>query len=211
MRALSCHVRIAGLTAALALYLSAAMPAAASKPPLVLSPAFTENEGDVTVAPAKGTSVCTVHFTDVTDARRDKLTVGVVYNRSVQSPDDTQAWMRSILGGLARRGVTPEFDTPAAADGSAAEATPAPAAPTAKFSLQMVWLTGAAIDLSANTVVTIDATGADGHSLQKTYRGAVARMNWASGSNEMQVAINKAFSDALNKMAPDLAKLCPSS
>lgn len=187
--------RIAAIAAACAI--AAAMPAAATNQPLVLSPNFSETPGDVLSPVAKGTATCAVAFTALSDDRRDPSTVGVVGNRAVQSPQDRQAWMRSILGGLTARGVTPGFDADAPA-----------AAPTAKASLQMVWLSGVAVDFSANVIVAVDATGTDGHTLQKTYRGHVARLNWASGSDEMQVAINKAFSDVLNRMAPDLQALC---
>ena len=54
----------------------------------------------------------------------------------------------------------------------------------------------------------IDATGADGHIMHQTYRGRAANTNWMNGSSEMQNVINNAFSDSLNKMAPDLQALC---
>ncbi len=188
-----------GIAAAGAICLAAALPAAASKPPVVLSQTFSEDESAVTVAPAKGAPVCTVNFTEVTDARRDKTTAGVVYDRSVQSPQDTQAWMRSILGGLSRRGITPQFDVSSAG----------PALPAAKFSLQTVWLSGVGDSLSANVIMAVDAAGPGGQTLSQTYRGRVSKMNWASGAGEMEKALDDAFSDALNRMAPDLSKLCP--
>ncbi len=190
------RLTFAAVTLAGSAWLCAA-PAMAVTPALVLSPNFSETPGAVVGAAAKGAPTCTVAFTALSDDRRDPTTVGVVGNRAVQSPQDTQAWMKSVLGGLTVRGVTPSFEADAAG------------APTAKFSLQMVWLTGVAVDFSANVVVAVETTGADGKTSQKTYRGKVARLNWASGSDEMQVAIDKAFSDVLNKMAPDLKQLCP--
>lgn len=172
----------------------------AGTPVVVLTPAFTEKTSDVLVPAAKDPSACTVTVAALSDERRDPKTVGIVVDRAVQSPDDTQAWMRAIVGGLAARGVTPQFDTPAQPAGSAA--------PVARFGLKTVWLTPVNTDFSSDVIMSVDATAPDGRVLKKTYRGQVTVLNWNSGVSEMQTAITRAFSDALNKMAPDLKAIC---
>ncbi len=72
----------------------------------------------------------------------------------------------------------------------------------------MVWLRLIATNFSANVVLTIEATAADGRTLHQSYRGETVKINWANGSSEMEDSIDRAFADALNKMAPDLRQLC---
>lgn len=174
--------------------------AAAGTPTPVLMPPFAEKPADI-VAPAAA-GACSIRFTALTDERHDLKTIGIAANRPVLSPDDTQAWLKGILGGLPARGITPVFDAPADA-GAAADTTPA-----VKLKLKLVWLTPVAIDFSANVVMSIDASTTDGRTLTKSYRGQIAAMNMANGTGEMTSAINRAFGDALNKMAPDLQGLC---
>ncbi len=194
------HVRGTAVTVAACLFI--AVPAMANQV-VVLSPTFTEDSIDTPTA--KGAPACTVNFT-ASDDRRDHDMAGVVGRVAVHSPTDSQAWMRAILGGLARRGVTPQFDS-AAPDATA----PSAGAPAATFSLQMAWISPSGDTLSANVVVAVDATGADGHTLHQTYRGRKTKMNWASGASEMQSVMDQAFSDVLTKMTPDLQTLCPAA
>ncbi len=190
----------AGLGAlACAAGLGLAAPAMAAPQPLVLAPTFTDVDVEDDDTPAKTPLACKVTFTGLADARRDPVSVGTLGNRAIRSPADTQAWMRAVLGGLPRRGVAPQFVAPDA---------PAPDGPAAKFTLRMVWVDYVAVDLSANVVVSVDATADNGRTLHQTYRGRVARMNWASTTSEIQSAVNTAFADVLDKMAPDLKSLC---
>src|SRR4051812_7579749 len=82
--------------------LGAAFPATA-KAPLVLASTFVEGQGNVVTTASKDAPACVVTFTALNDERRDPTVVGIFNNRAVQSPPDTQAWLRSIVGGLSRR------------------------------------------------------------------------------------------------------------
>jgi hypothetical protein len=165
--------------------------------PVVLSPDFDEGSSEIVSSVAKDAPACTVEFTTLTDERHDQKTIGVV-GRPIRSPADTQAWMRSILGGLAKRGIDPRFDATASAED----------APAAKVGLKVVWIAPVAVNFSANVIVSVDAAATNGKTLQKTYRGQVTTTNWNNGAGEIDKAIDKAFSDALNKIAPDLRELC---
>ncbi len=211
------------VAAAGAACLCAAMPVVA-RTPAVLTATFHEDAGNPVALAPKGAAACTVVFTALSDDRRDPTIAGIADGRAVQSPEDTQAWMRAVIGGLARRGIIPVFDTSAAsvviapepvvsdvampaAIGSDAAGNARPV--TAKFGLQMVWIRPIIESVSANVAVTIDASGADGRIVHQTYRGQSVNINWVGGAYELQDAIDEAFADALNKMSPDLRQLCP--
>lgn len=181
--------------------LSIAPPAGASQQPVVLTPTFADNTGDTEDAPAKTAPACSVTFTSLADGRREALLVGAVGDRAVQSPQDVQAWMRAILTGLPRRGINPQYAAASAAGGPAS-------GPTAQFTLRMVWIDASEMDISANVIVAIDATGQNGRALHKVYRGRITKINWAGTSSEIQKDISDAFADSLDKIAPDLKPLC---
>lgn len=172
----------------------------AGTPFYVLTPTVTEKPEDITTTAAKDAPACSVNVAALNDLRRDPKTVGIVAGfKPVRSPDDTQGWMRAIVGSLSARGVAPTFDTPP--DGSAA-------APTVTDGLKSVWIEPVNTTFSSDVIMTIDATTADGRTLNKAYRGHVTVVNWNNGASEIQTAITRAFSDALNKIAPDLMALC---
>lgn len=184
--------------AAGAFLLSATATFAAAPEFIPLKAEFKEKSSDIVAPAAKDVPACAVTVAAVADLRRDTRTVGVVEPISVQSPDDTQAWMRAIASGLAARGVTPQFDAP----------VPSAAAPVVKLGLKSVWITPVNTAFSSDVVMSVDAVAADGRTLKKSYRGQITVINWAGGAGEVQNAITRAFSDALNKMAPDLKALC---
>lgn len=171
----------------------------AGTPFYLLTPTVTEKPEDITTTAAKDASACNVNVAGLNDLRRDPKTIGIVGFKPVRSPDDMQGWMRAIVGALPARGVTPTFDTPS--DGSAA-------APTVTVGLKSVWIEPVNTTFSSDVIMTVDATTADGRTLNKAYRGQMTVVNWNNGGSEVQTAITRAFSDALNKIAPDLKALC---
>lgn len=177
-----------------------ASASAAGTPLYVLTPTLTEKPADITTTDAKDAPACSVNVTGLNDLRRDPKTVGIVAGaRAVRSPDDMQGWMRAIVGGLSARGVTPTFDTPP--DSGAAT-------PVVTVGLKSVWIDPVNTTFSSDVVMTVDATTGDGRTLKKAYRGQITVLNWNNGAGEVQTAITRAFSDALNKIAPDLKALC---
>ncbi|MGZ8284510.1 MAG: hypothetical protein ACXW27_16430 [Allosphingosinicella sp.] len=153
-------------------------------------------------APTPGTKgkapACTVNFAEIVDERRSPELVGVIERRAVRAPADVQAWMRAVLGGLAARGVTAQFG-----------AAGAPGTRSARFILQTAWIQSTVVTYSASVVVRLQAEGAAGSAIDRSYRGRVARTAyWSGGTGTLQSAVDGAFADALDSMAVDLKTLC---
>ena len=135
----------------------------------------------------------------MTDNRRSPELAGVIWKRAVVAPADAKAWLRAVIGGLTARGVIAQFDAPATVN--------------AQFSLQTAWITDSADNFNANVVLHLRAQvqGSE-RSIDQTYRGrAVRTAYWSGGVDTMQSAVDGAFADALNRMAPDLKVLCEKS
>lgn len=172
-------------------------PASAAPKPAQLTPTFKDR--DVARADARGIpSGCAIHFAEIVDERRSPEMIGVIERRAVRAPADVQAWMRAVLGGLKARGVDARFDSAAG-----------PGLPSARFTLQTAWIQSTVVTYSASIVVRLQAQGAAGSAIDKSYRGRVARTAyWSGGTDTLQSAVDGAFADALNAMAADLKAMC---
>jgi hypothetical protein len=174
--------------------LAAASPAAAKRAPAQLTATFKDPQ--VLEGPAPAPS-CMVNFIELVDERRSPRLVGVIGQRAVLAPADTQKWMRAVLSGLANRGVAARFGE-----------NPQGGSPTARFRLQTAWIDSKVETYSANVVVKIEAQGAT--RIEQSYRGRVSRTSyWSGGSDTMQRAVDGAFASALDAMSADLKRLCP--
>lgn len=177
--------------------LAAASPAFAAPQPAQLTATFKDRDGPKGETEAKAPA-CTVNFAEIVDERRSPELVGVIERRAVRAPADVQAWMRAVLGGLAARGVNAKF-----------EAAAAPGTPSARFTLQTAWIQSTVVTYSASVVVRLQAEGAAGGAIDKSYRGRVARTAyWSGGTGTLQSAVDGAFADALDAMAVDLKAVC---
>jgi hypothetical protein len=176
---------------------AATSPALAAPQPAQLTATFKDR--DASRADARGVPFgCTISFAEIVDERSSPALVGVIERRAVRAPTDVQAWMRAVLGGLAARGVTARFD-----------AAPAPGIPSARFTLQTAWIQSTVVTYSASVVVRLQAQGAAGSAIDRSYRGRVARTAyWSGGTGTLQSAVDGAFADALDKMAVDLKAMC---
>ena len=173
-------------------------PASAQRTPAQLTPTFKDR--DRPDGGQKTDSTCSVGFAEIVDERRSPELVGVIGKRSVLAPADSQSWMRAVLRGLNARGVKALFD-----------AAGRPGGPTARFVLKTAWVAESVDTYSAVVVVTVQAQGADGRAVDRTYRGRVARTAyWSGGVDTMQSAVDGAFADALDAIAADLKPLCQS-
>lgn len=172
---------------------AALSPALAAPKPAQLTATFKDRD-----APNGKPSGCTVNFAEIVDERRSPEMVGVIERRAVRAPADVQAWMRAVLGGLPARGVDVRFDAAAA-----------PGTTPARFTLQTAWIQSTVVTYSASVVVRLQAEGAAGGAIDKSYRGRVARTAyWSGGTGTLQSAVDGAFADALDAMAVDLKAVC---
>jgi len=176
---------------ALAVVTLAASAASAAPKPAQLTATFDERD-----PPKEKASGCRVNF-EIVDGRRSPDLVGVIDRRAIRAPADVQAWMRAVLGGLAARGVDVQF------------AAAAPGTKSARFTLQTAWIQSTVSTYSASVVVRLQAEGAAGAAVDRSYRGRVARTAyWSGGTGTLQSAVDGAFADALDEMAVDLKTLC---
>jgi hypothetical protein len=142
---------------------------------------------------------CAVQFAELGDQRHSPELAGVISGRQVVAPQDVQAWLQAVLGGLVVRGLTPRFG---AAGGDTT-------LPTARLDLKLAWVSELPMTFSGNVVVHLTARSPSGEVIDKDYRGRATRTaGWSMGVDTMQSAIDGAFADALDAIAPDLTKLC---
>lgn len=164
---------------------------------MVASSTFVEPRAASVPAPTSSAD-CTVQIVRMTDARRAPDVLGVVSGRAVKSPDNTQAWLQAILGGLGGRGLKISF---------ASDAPPGGAV-VADVSLRSAWLTSTVTNKTANVVLHIRADRPGADPIDRDYRGAVSVMNWASTTDELQRLVDAAFGGALDNMAIDFRQMC---
>jgi hypothetical protein len=117
----------------------------------------------------------------------------------VQSPDDAQAWMRSVINGLRESGVTVAF---------ADDADDTPGVLNAVVTLKSAWVSSVATSKTASVVLTLAYRGSGGFAKETDYRGRVSSVNWASSDSELQGLVNNSFARALSQVATDLHGLC---
>jgi hypothetical protein len=81
--------------------------------------------------------------------------------------------------------------------------------PTATLGLKLAWVSELPMTFSGNVLVHLTAGSSSGGRIDKDYRGrAIRTAGWSYGVDTMQSAIDGAFADALNQMAPELTRLC---
>jgi len=142
---------------------------------------------------------CPVNVVQISDDRRAKDAIGVVGGRAVKAPLDTDAWLKSIMGGLNARRFAVSFDSarpPAAAD------------ITVSVSLKSVWLTSVMTNKAGTVVMHVHAERPGKPVIDKDLRGNLTNGNWASTRDELTNLTNAVFALALDQMAADLWTLC---
>lgn len=174
------------------------LAACANPPPMTASQTLPPDRPSKVHA-AKDAPTCTVRVTSLTDARTSPEMFGIVANRAIYAPEDRAAWLRSVVDGLKTRGVTPSFPDEDAAG---------PAMIEARFSLRSAWMTSVRANITATAVLQVEARGAGGKTIDKPYRGSVARILWHGKPGELQKGIDDAVSRALNQIAIDMHGLC---
>jgi len=186
--------------AALALLAVAALGlcACATTVPVQVNPTFTD-EVAPTAARAQVDQNCQVSVIELADGRRSPGILGIVGGRAIKAPEDTTAWLQSILGGLATRGVGVGFDKAAPANAKVV---------VARVRLQSAWLTETQTNKTANIVLHVRAEHGAAAPTERDYRGGLTKINWNNSDAELQKLVDEAFAEALNEMAFDLRHLC---
>lgn len=168
--------------------------ACAAQQPLVVEPTLAATPA---IAATRG-AACPVVVSQISDRRRVRDTLGIVAGRAIKSPDDVDAWLRSILEKLRTRNIQVAFSDAAAPKDTI----------TVAFSLQSVWLSDIKTTKAANIVAHVHAERAGVQLLDRDYRETVTRINWANTDTELQHLIDDAFGKVLDDMAADLHGAC---
>ena len=144
---------------------------------------------------AKPAATCLVRLAEVVDLRTDPRSMGVAYNRDIHS-QDAAAWIRSGLQSLAPvPGV--RFIDQDQADGSEL---------VLKVELIKAYVMTITTQNAANVVIRIHYS--QGPAAEPVYRGAVTRVDWANGDDEIQSALNQALTQLLPKVQSDIRQHC---
>jgi len=183
-----------GLLAAVALCVAAC----AAPMPMVVNSSFADRAPTAAAKAVPGPA-CRLTVAEVIDGRRAPDMLGIVSGRAIKSPSDPHAWLQSILGGLATRGVSVDFDK---------DAVPTADSIVAKVRLQSAWLTDTKTNKTANVVLHVEAERAGSTKIERDYRGSLSTINWSGGVGETQRLVDDAFAEALNDMAADFYRLC---
>ena len=185
-----------GLLAILSL---AAPTAAVAAGPVVLGPLYVEPSRSVDSA-APAPAGCPVQILELRDDRREPETVGAVF----KTPDDRQAWTRSIFEvGLKARGFTPVFVD------AGAGAVVDPAVPTVKIRIHTIWLTLQAMNKVGSVAWRASAASANRPAgPEQVYRGDRVGTNMMGSRAEYNSHMNQTFALALDDFAADLRPLC---
>lgn len=135
-------------------------------------------------------TACAVALGELRDQRRDSQNLGSVAGRSVQAPD-MLSWMRQGLATLAAGQYGPPLRLHA--------------------DLMMAYAQSQATSMVTQVVLRARYTREGQAGVEKTYRGAVSKMNWASGDGEIQSGFDAALGEILQQLARDLNGYCPAT
>lgn len=215
---------IRGCAVAVSLVIAAPGPAFADPPaPMVMGPLYSE-PGFTGSTPE---ATCSVTIADLSDPRRAPEVLGMMGNRSIVTPPDRMAWLRSVFDvGLRARGFDVTFAAPDAVDSSPdtsvappPEGDSAPAATldtlgesqtealTLRVSVRSIWLATVGMNKTATVVLRVAQSRGE-HTSEADYRGSVVLANWAGTRSESNGAIERAFARALDAIAADARPLC---
>jgi hypothetical protein len=175
-------VRAAGSLAATALLLGGC----AGGGPVVVALRYEAIPAPAAAAAPARPPACGVRVASVSDARANRETAGVIGTRSVEV-QDLSRWLAEGVGVLGAGG---------------------PADVTADVALQRLYARPAQTQLEGVVALRARLVGPQGAVLERTYRGAATRVNWASAGAELNALFNEALTAAVGPLAEDAARLC---
>lgn len=179
--------------------LTASAEGVAAPSPMTLAQTFEDPmaQGTAMLAPS-----CSVNVVALEDLRSDPQMIGVYNRRAVKAPADRQAWLRSIVDALARRGVQPQFET----DAESGEGM------NVGIYLERAWVSNTLNDIAVSVVFRIDEPGPNGTAEPARFRGTQQKITYFSGGEgKIQRGMDSAFAEALDAMAIHLRARCSSA
>lgn len=141
---------------------------------------------------------CTLRVVAIIDDRMDPTVLGNVGGRTVKGPPDPQAWLHSVIGGLRSSGIAVQFG----------DAENASADLSARAELKTAWVSSATTAKIASVVLNLKYFRSGSMIKSADYRGSISTPNWASGRQEIQSMIDRAFDQALSQAAADTLAAC---
>jgi hypothetical protein len=193
MRVVAANARALAASAVLSL------ASCASPPPALVNPVFADRRPPAALLDA--TPTCELHIASLTDVRRAPETLGMIRNRAVKAPANSQQWLRSIVQGLQTRGFTVDFDQ---------DGTPARGSITMAVSLEAAWVGDGYASKKAHVVLRVEAEGRRSATLNQDYTGSLSISYWVGDGAGIQGLVDKAIERALDAMTPDLHRICGS-
>jgi hypothetical protein len=166
-------------------------------------PIVTKSEYPLSVAAGAPAAWCKLSITDISDARLDPDTIGMIGARTVHGPSDTRTWVGSALAGLRTYGIAVSLP----ADGIG----PSPQGLTASVSLTKAWVASFSTTKTGSVVLHV-RYAINGTPVSETnYRGAISSVDWWGSTGEVQGMLDDCLTQILGDMNRDLSSLCSSA
>ncbi len=182
-------------------FIAISSPLLAAPKPVVL-PSVYQKLVPTNINVSKKAPPCRIVIASIADIRRDQSVIGVLGRKPVYAPDDLDVWRKSIVRDLNSRGFS------VAMPGEAADPS---AAAAVDITLDKAWITLTMANLTTNVVFQMKGTTTSGEPIASEARGGIAKINWGSGTNEIILAMETAFSRSLDELALELQKHCPTA
>jgi hypothetical protein len=142
---------------------------------------------------------CALRIGQILDERMDPTVLGRVNGRTVRSPADAQAWLRTVIAGLAGQGIMVDFSADGAAPAGAIDAD---------ARLKTAWVDSAATAKLASVVLNMQYSYRGTSIKTADYRGSVSTVNWNNTTNEVQSMVDDALAQVLTQLATDFRGIC---
>ena len=149
--------------------------------------------------PGANDSSCALAIDAIADERSDPRMLGSVASRPVHAPENVNAWLHNVLGGLGTRGVKVTFD---------AVPTGAASPLVASMTLRIAWVSEIHTSKNATTLWHMRLRAGENVVADADFRGADTVLNWSSGDAELQHMVDRAFGRSLDLMAIEVRKRC---
>ena len=168
--------------------------------PMTIRSDFVPTRGVTPMGRGSRAQGCALFVNSLSDDRREPAILGNVAGRAIRAPEDSDAWLHTILQQLQTRGVRVVFgDPPKDSAGSLA----------ASVHFKSAWVSNIETSKTGTAVMQIMYVSHDGSTWDRSYRGSQTAMNWASGAGEMQSLFERVLNQVLDQIGADVRSVCP--